>query len=392
MIQTAVRAELIAVIVAVRAVLRCGLRTRIWSDTQKVVARARAFQCGRSLPRINSCDRDLWAELGELVRDAGGLVSFHKVTSHTDEGDGMLVEDWGRHWNHQVDACARQMNQNMPHTFWELHGRAVERFLQQERLGTKVMSLHCTIGQASITRLKARNAGPAPLRSPWTGEISWRPIPGSCTLPVVCESTYGMQLAHKVWQWFKQISKAGPKLVSVSFLQLYLDWQNVYRWMWPCLRYGCQEVGRSQSRWQCPLPRLWQSTYGALVWAHGAGYGQASRFPLQCPYQRAESDVLLHWQTCCLLYYEDWRVKIVDPWLRQKMPIGATRRRGKAAQHLPCASKNNDMVALTNLTRSRLSAFLTRPHRRELWKSGHFFLYINYCFFEIFIWLWILFG
>eukprot|EP00435_Cladocopium_sp_Y103_P013434 s711_g3.t1 len=83
--QTILRAELVAVIMAVSISLTTGKPTRIWCDNQTVVQRFWKMQAGLISFRPTMPDHDLWTQLQSLILQAGDRVSIFKVASHQED-------------------------------------------------------------------------------------------------------------------------------------------------------------------------------------------------------------------------------------------------------------------------------------------------------------------
>ena len=118
-VQTAFRAEILAVFSALRFACRFGVRVRVWSDCQGVVALLRALLEGSPLP-VACANADLWGAIVELlpVLPRGCLVQ--KVPAHEDiEAHEDPVSFWAVHNNTLADSAATQANLVREKLFWE---------------------------------------------------------------------------------------------------------------------------------------------------------------------------------------------------------------------------------------------------------------------------------
>ena len=100
--QTSGRAEIIAVLAAVRIGIRSGRRTRIWSDRANVVNKLQMLLEDPASGRPNAHDADLWDLLAiELRREH--QITVHKVAAHVDGQVYGPVEEWARCFNDMAD-------------------------------------------------------------------------------------------------------------------------------------------------------------------------------------------------------------------------------------------------------------------------------------------------
>ena len=126
-IQSAPRAELLAVISALQWILFMNVWATIWSDAQHVVAQVQALLDGHAL-ELNPANADLWRRISELLHMLpAGTFSIRHVPSHLDDDKTESpFEDWVRCWNDHADRIAVLTNMNRPVSFVDLHAAAVE--------------------------------------------------------------------------------------------------------------------------------------------------------------------------------------------------------------------------------------------------------------------------
>ena len=80
--QSAFRAELTALVHALRWARSSGFSVRLWSDCLGVVRGFRRLQSGQPLRR-NRVHTDLWLQISDVLADwEGGVIKIVKVVSH----------------------------------------------------------------------------------------------------------------------------------------------------------------------------------------------------------------------------------------------------------------------------------------------------------------------
>ena len=147
--QTSGRAEIVAVLAAVRLGVRSGRRTRIWSDCANVVNRLLLLLDDPQCARPNAHDADLWDLLAiELRREHH--ITVHKVAAHVDERVYGPVEEWARRFNDMADQYAKSFNLQRTDEFWQSWNLLRAQMQQAEAVGQYVLQLHCLIGEEAI--------------------------------------------------------------------------------------------------------------------------------------------------------------------------------------------------------------------------------------------------
>ena len=169
--QTAYRAELLAVLEAIRLAIRVQKRTRIWSDCLSVLNKVKKLFLGGTI-KLNSSHSDLWQQVADLCEQgAGDLVTLHKVVSHC---SGALAETELERWafwhNKLVDEAASKWNMSRPQWFWDqwqqmvldvqtcrrVHAEILKVHLAVGRLGDKLIPTRITCQKISIPRKRGR--------------------------------------------------------------------------------------------------------------------------------------------------------------------------------------------------------------------------------------------
>ena len=339
--QTSGRAELVAVLAAIRIGIRSGRRTRIWSDCDNVVKKVKLLLAAPLPGRSNAHDADLWEQIGtELGRDHD--ITIHKVAAHVGPSVAGPVEDWARGFNDQADMQAKHFNYARPPEFWQVWTRLLSQLQEAEAVSNYVLQLHCNIGEESL-RLRPREGGP-----------QMRPVVLEARLPlaqcVQCSqetsmphallSVFGSHQAHRLWKWFQTVCTGHVWGSWVSPAQLYVDYQMAFGKVGPYFHSATR-------RWSDPnLPGL-ERLRGHEFPVQVKWFSKALRLMLQhlqAPrlfrLQRPGSAILSHWCQCLPVAWSPVRRDIVDEWFQRQLPGGSTRRRAVGMTCLPAAGSD----------------------------------------------------
>ena len=159
-LQTTPRAEILAVIAAVRWVLRNKVAATVWSDALNVVTAVRTLQDGDTFdPEDND---NLWRWLQELLAQlpSGTLIIQH-VPSHLDTRlTTGPFEDWIAQWNGYADRLAGLANSNRTQRFEELHARAVRHHDHAAAALTALRSIYLGIAHEAPDTVRHESTEP----------------------------------------------------------------------------------------------------------------------------------------------------------------------------------------------------------------------------------------
>ena len=125
LVQTAYRAELYAVMVAMTLLERWQCKGRIWLDCQSVLDRFHMYVFGGKRINPNGPHHDLWTEICRIVDVSGSdVVEFVKVSAHTVwTGETPAALRWAIVHNSCVDRVAKLANQLREEEAWSLWKR-----------------------------------------------------------------------------------------------------------------------------------------------------------------------------------------------------------------------------------------------------------------------------
>lgn len=119
-LQTAFRAELEAMTLAIEAVALGRVKARIWSDCQSVIDGTQRILQGYPI-KPNKSHADLWQRIHRVAPLLGeAQLRVVKVVSHAACSQAVnSVEEWAFWHNRLVDEAAAAYNQQRPDSFWQ---------------------------------------------------------------------------------------------------------------------------------------------------------------------------------------------------------------------------------------------------------------------------------
>ena len=157
LIQTSFRAEIFAVLAAVRFCRLVGAPVRIWCDCLGVVRRVRKLLRGSNSFAANIKNGDLWSCLREETSGLENLLDIQKVPAHEElQDDDDAVTEWLLTNNADVDAAARAANLARGEAFWELWEEVRKDRAYQTFVGRAVLKMHGAIGVVASRRDESR--------------------------------------------------------------------------------------------------------------------------------------------------------------------------------------------------------------------------------------------
>eukprot|EP00435_Cladocopium_sp_Y103_P064734 s15_g26.t1 len=160
--QTSVRAEIFAVLRAVKIAKRLSCRVMLWCDCASVVKRLRRILQGSKV-KINSPNADLWTVIAEdvLACTRVGIthVRAHQQISHAHTA----FEEWCFVHNHFSDQAACRANVIRPPAFWTLLKQHLTACHLVDRWNAQIQQ---TILKVSQVVLQAAQVEDSPLPEP----------------------------------------------------------------------------------------------------------------------------------------------------------------------------------------------------------------------------------
>ena len=335
-LQSAVRAEIFAVLRALQSVQHCVGRVMIWTDCEAVVKKFRRLLAGHSL-RSNGSHSDLWVDIQQLLQVIHATIGITKVSAHQAlEGDYNLLQEWCFRHNGMADRCAVAANFNRTVQFWELHKRHARAVTRIGELNSTVQSVQLAISQQVVATDKPQQLQQDPQVCELPTLVShWVELP-PLIVPPQAVRWYGDALVRRMvsWFWFSTHGSSFP-MVWVSHFQLYIDYM---------LCTGC------------PGPvHLGKWKEGHLV-SHlslrGIGFKQRTKWwtkvlketlrhqgiHLQMSYGKPCSQSILMHTGVIALPWDVSRLNHIDRWLLS-LNAGTYRRQSKALDAVPIAAR-----------------------------------------------------
>ena len=280
--QSAFRAELEAMVVALDLVVKGHFRARIWSDCLSVIRGTRRIF--RGLPiKPNKSHADLWCRIADSARVIDvGQVTLVKVVSHAEchaALDG--VEEWAFWQNRLVDEAAASFNKTLPPIFWECWQQTHDSLVSGRQVHSAIQEVIIRVARKSRSLQKADGCDePAePQHREASVDEQSAPLHPSCL--------------RRQWQFSTRLAKR-------------YRWNNinaVHQW-W--LKYGVPALqSRAPLRWICGL-QLYIDFYcssgflGCLSPRHGVWYDDPSENPQFVPGIGKRSTMFLRiWNAYC---------------------------------------------------------------------------------------------
>ena len=222
--QSPFRAELTAMVCAVRWAVQRGQLVHLWSDCQGVVKGVQKLLQKRPLKR-NRPHSDLWMFLQDLLAGHGSsLVKVFKVVSH---GQVALatgpLEEWAYWHNNLTDRAAEDINQRRSADFW-VAWTGLVKAVNLHR------AMHVAILQVLLrtSRMAAADQVPAPppqVVIPEAG-VPQQVVPVTWMIPDKAVRRYGRDLLEHLHAWWvaqgPMMLQGSAPLVYISGIQLFM--------------------------------------------------------------------------------------------------------------------------------------------------------------------------
>ena len=249
-IQSAFRAELQAVVVALRIAQKFKVWVRIWSDSGSVISLFQKHVIDGVPVNYNSKHADLLHELVGLACEIGPQkIALLKVPAHENKDFyDTELEHWLLDGNSAADHAARWANQARPPSVWQLWNDHVQA-LHTNRHTASTIRRH----MIQVGRLWKNSPGAAPhqvsdplvLRAPRPARVqpalSW----SSAEPIVLCKPgfnrLFSTALASDVQRWISSIRDPAAPLRWISFIHLFVSFLR---------RCGPVDISKVDGQWQ----------------------------------------------------------------------------------------------------------------------------------------------
>ena len=232
-LQTAYRAELTAVIAAIRFAVQTHAFVRIWSDCLGVIRAFRKYVTEARQVRPNGKNADLLMQLQQVSAQLGSTkIALLKVPAHEDRRlFDSEVERWLVDGNNAVDRAAALANQTRPEAIWNLWSAYVDQVCRNSHVSAWVQSHIVAVGrlwsQSVCTPEPSVPPPPRPVRSSNRHPtLIWEdPFHLELQCPTF-RKFFGTPLAVAVHSWLTSVRDLAQPLKWVSFLQLYISFRR----------------------------------------------------------------------------------------------------------------------------------------------------------------------
>ena len=228
LVQSPFRAELTAMVCAVRWAVQRGQLVHLWSDCQGVVRGLQRLLQQRPLKR-NRPHSDLWMCLQELLVGEGrSLVKVFKVVSHgqTAQATGPL-EEWAYWHNNLTDRAADAINQRRSPEFWEAWTGLVKAVHFHRRLHVAILQV---LLQTSRVAAAEQTPAPKPVLTSEVG-VPQQVVPATWVIPDKAIRRYGRDILEHMHAWWTaqgpMMLQGSNPLVYISGIQLFMAF-NVF--------------------------------------------------------------------------------------------------------------------------------------------------------------------
>ena len=150
--QSISRAEISALLYALKWAQAYEGQLHIWSDSQFVVEGVRRIQQNNYIPP-DFDHQDLWEPIFELLSSLKCRVRIHKIASHH-QTDCLHdpVADWASDWNADVDAYVKEINNNRPSWFIDVWEKYISYWQRNRTQLLQLARLHLAIAEIDLRK------------------------------------------------------------------------------------------------------------------------------------------------------------------------------------------------------------------------------------------------
>ena len=351
MLQSAFRAEVFALRLALRIAVFFQKAVHIWSDCAAAISFMRRLLSGEEVPP-NHAHADLWnLVLVDLKRIGRANVQITKVTSHVDDEAALCpLRRWCAFHNARVDSVASVRNHTRSDFFWDLHARHSQAVNLSAKISREIQHV-----QLEISRAVLKEASCAPVDA-GVGDVvcapahalpSWTPLVALTKFPAQAVRWYGYPMVQVVLSWFWSVlhsPRLGP-MQWVSHFQLYLDFQISTGHDGPIHDKGWKNSADVPGHHMCSHGFKIRTRWFTKVLKECLRHLQIS---LAFCFGRPASRYLSLHCGCIGLPWPVHRLDVVDEFLRVHLSAAATRD-GKVLDSLPLAGRGTlDAVPLVD--------------------------------------------
>ena len=224
LLQSAVRAEIFAILRALELVQSHNGKVYLWTDCDSVVKKVRRIIAGGHI-NVNGLHADLWARIRNCIVSRSGPTVITRVAAHqsTDDAPNVFAE-WCFRNNGLADRQAVRANATRSEGFWNLwirHCVALDGITSLNRVAQNLL--------LRISQEVVRHDAPMQIEMPAVQDLSlpfrlWV-APPVIQIPSAAVRWYGDSVVRRIASWFWQnVWQSEHQLVWVSHFQLYADY------------------------------------------------------------------------------------------------------------------------------------------------------------------------
>ena len=342
LLQSAVRAEVYAVLRALLLTQTHAGPVQIWTDCQAVVRRFRKIQSGHGI-QMSSTHADLWYEISSCLLARPSATTITRVAAHQCASAAKTVlEEWCFRHNNWVDRLAVDANFRRSPAFWELHSRHVQASDFATDVYQHVHRVQMMVSRAAVRPEEPPCLPPEPVERELPLPLVWKHLP-SLQIPCAAVRWYGDAVVRLIISWFWQVVGSGEHpLRWMSHFQLYIDFMLSTGHPGPIRRKSWEDgstipniglIGygfKQRARW---WTKVWKECLRHLQVSPSYAYGRPSSQML-----------LLHTGVADLPWPPD-RVSRIDQWMLKA--AGSTfRRYSKLLDSLPYAALSHEFAPI----------------------------------------------
>ena len=339
LLQHAYRAEIFAVLRAIRAAKHFRRAAMLWSDCEGVVKRVKRILQG-GLPRVNSPNYDLWVLISNEVADAKpNQFSITHVSAHRGDSAVSPLEEWCFRHNTWADRTAVRTNYARPSEFWTLFHQHASQVQAVQDISRQVQGVILAVSRTAVLDRGVSEPEQDNFEMPPAAE-SWKGLPELHTLPATALRWYPERMVRLILSWFLQSTYASDEeVVWVSLAQLYIAFQMATGSFGPVKKtvwcdgddHGLHDLAgypfRTRVRWFAKILRETLRKCGI----------QAVHM-----YGRPESNALKIHTGVLAVPWPRGQLDLVDQWLLRHLPLGV-RRIASSLDRLPRAERCQEM-------------------------------------------------
>ena len=340
LVQTAVRAEITAMVSAVYFALASDADARVWCDNQHVVNRTREMWQQETSVHPNKPDHDLREKLQHglvILKQRQRTLQVIKVAAP--EADLGPVETWPRVRNTTVDAQAGWINNSRSDVFNQMHRQLIAQLGLLRPLVRRVQQVHIAVAHAALKE-QVRRGSRAELEAP---PVSITHIAPHMEVPHTLHTSLdkffrntATRLPRPYWIGGQPRTMRPSQCNGVVCSSFCFQKSTGHQGPVQLAKGGWAMAGV----WLAPNTQriTWFLQVLKEVWG-------AQGILLRSAYVRPDSGAVRVGTRCLPWRWTRWRHQTVETWLREHLPAGVVQRGGVGIQALPTAKVDEEFIA-----------------------------------------------